>query len=114
MSTQKLLKKFEKIYDETYNNILRYIICKCNNLDDVDDIIQETYLELYKVLKDKKKILNYESYIITIAKNKIIRNSEINKKINKISIFQENDDKKEYSINIESRYRYRIRVYKKR
>ena len=71
MSTQKALRKFEKIYNNTYNNVRKYIICKCYNLNDVDDIIQETYMELYKKLKEKKEISNYQSYLITIAKNKI-------------------------------------------
>ena len=113
MSTQKLLKKFEKIYNETYNNILRYVVCKCNNLNDVDDIIQETYLELYRILKHEREILNYESYLITIAKNKIIKYVNLNKKINTISIFQENNQK-EVTIDFDSRYRYRVRFYFKR
>ena len=48
MSTQKILKEFEIIYKNTYNKILKYVICKCSNLDDVNDIIQETYIEFYK------------------------------------------------------------------
>ena len=43
MSTQKSLKEFEQIYNDTYDNVLKYVICKSNNLNDVDDIIQETY-----------------------------------------------------------------------
>ena len=52
MSTQKILKEFEIIYKNTYNKILKYVICKCSNLDDVNDIIQETYIEFYKKLKE--------------------------------------------------------------
>lgn len=107
MSTQKFLKNFEKIYNKTYNNTLKYIICKCSNFNDVDDIIQETYLELYKVIKEKRKILNYQSYVITIAKNKVIKYFEMNNKINTISIFQENEYE-EYTMDLEARYRYRI------
>lgn len=113
MSTQKLLRKFEKIYNKTYNNIRKYIICKCYNLNDVDDIIQETYMELYKKLKEKKEIINYQSYLITIAKNKIINYFDANKKINTISIFQESNDK-EFTIDLNARHRYRIRIYTER
>lgn len=113
MSTKKLFEKFQQIYDETYNNILKYITCKCNNLDDIDDIIQETYLELYKIIKEKKKIIDYKSYITIIAKNKIIKYSNSNCKLKTISLFQE-EDNDEYIINLDSRYRYRIRIYYKR
>lgn len=113
MSTQKTLKIFEKIYNETYNNTLKYIICKCGNLNDVDDIIQETYLEFYRVLKEKKHISDKQAYIITIAKNKIIKYFKSNEKIKMISIFQENSNQKSI-IDIDARYRYRIRIYYKR
>lgn len=101
MNTQKLLKKFEKIYQDTYRHTLKYIVCKCNNLNDVDDILQETYLELFKVIQEKRKIENYQSYIIVIAKNKIIKYFELHKKINTISIFQENDNE-EYTIDLDA------------
>ena len=113
MGTHKFLKKFNKIYNETYNNTLKYIICKCNNLNDVDDIIQETYLELYRIIKDKKEVINYQAYIITIAKNKIIKYYKSNEKIKIISIYREND-KEEFTIDIDSRHKYRGRLYYKR
>ena len=59
MSTQKILKEFEIIYKNTYNKILKYVICKCSNLDDVNDIIQETYIEFYKNYLDEIDLENY-------------------------------------------------------
>lgn len=103
MSTQRYLKNFEQIYKETYHTTLKFIICKCNSFDDVDDIIQETYLELYKVLKDKKEILDKQAYIITIAKNKLIKYSKSNEKIKTISIYQEYNDE-EFTIDLDSRH----------
>lgn len=110
MSTRKSLKIFEQIYNETYKNTLKYVICRCSNLNDADDIIQETYLELYRVLKDGKEILDKQAYINAIAKNKVIKYFKVNKKIKTISIFQESDDE-EYIIDLDSRYRYRVRLY---
>ena len=40
MIDQKTLDEFSKIYDETYNDVLRYVVCKCSNISDVEDIIQ--------------------------------------------------------------------------
>ncbi len=108
MSNQKLVEKFEKIYKETYAKTLKYVICRCYNFNDVNDIIQETYLELYKVLKQKKKVVNYQSYIITIARNKIIKLGNLNKKIETINIFQGDE---ESVIDLELRNRYGIRNY---
>ncbi len=105
MSNKKYLKTFEKIYNETYTSTLKFVICKCSCFNDVDDIIQETYLELYRVLTSGKEILNEQAYIFTIAKNKIIKYFKSNEKIKTISIFQESDDK-ELTIDLDSRYRY--------
>ncbi len=114
MSTRKTLKLFEKIYNETYNNTLKYIICRCSNLSDVDDIIQETYLEFYRVLKEKREILDKKAYIITIAKNKMIKYFKENEKTKTISIFQETSNQEFTTIDIDSRHRYRNRIYYQR
>lgn len=114
MSTQKSLKEFEQIYNDTYDNVLKYVICKSNNLNDVDDIIQETYLEFYKVLKSGKEILDKKNYIIAIAKNKITKYFKSNEKVNNVSIFQKNSDDEDFLIDLDSRYRYRIRIHYQR
>ena len=56
MSAQISLENFEEIYKATYNSTLKYIICKCSNIEDVNDLLQDTYVELYKILKRKKEI----------------------------------------------------------
>ena len=74
MSAQLIsLENFEKIYNNTYNQVLQYIICKCSNIDDINDLIQETYIALYKTLCGKKHLIldNYTSYVIGIAKKQI-------------------------------------------
>ncbi len=50
-------KKFEEIYRRTYRHVLKYIVCKCQNLDDVNDLIQDVYVELYETL-EKNILLN--------------------------------------------------------
>lgn len=75
MSTSITLNNFENIYNKTYCNVLRYIVCKCQNLDNVNELIQDTYVELYQTLKIKNNIrVNDEkTYIIGIAKNIVKR-----------------------------------------
>lgn len=101
MSTQKSLKEFEQIYKETYKATLKYVICKCSNLDDVNDIIQDIYTELYKILKNETEIKDKKAFIIGIAKNKIRKYFNLKNKIKTISIFQEKDEE-ETIINIDS------------
>ena len=114
MNSNRILKQFEKIYNETYKNTLTYICSKCSNINDIDDILQETYIEVYKQLKKKKKVINYKSYIIFIEKNKINQYFNESQKSKNISIFQDNNEDEEYIINLDSRYRYRIRIHYKR
>ena len=54
MASNDNLKKFNTIYDKTYSDILRYIIIKCHNINDANDIIQDVYLELFNILNRKE------------------------------------------------------------
>lgn len=71
MFEQKNLKLFNEIYNDTYDFLLKYVICKCSSIDDVNDIIQDTYLELYNKLKQNTLINDYNKYLIGICKNVI-------------------------------------------
>ncbi len=60
MVDQKSLKKFYKLYDETYKDISHYVVYNYSNIDDVKDILQNIYMEVYKkvnTIEDKKYIL---------------------------------------------------------
>lgn len=93
MASQQNLEKFNKIYDKTYSDILRYVVIKCNDINNVNDIIQETYLEFWKILC-KKEITdkNIKSFIIGIANNKIKKHYSLINKITCISLFAKNED----------------------
>lgn len=96
MVDQKSLEKFDKLYDETFKDISRYVVCNCSNIDDVKDILQNIYMEVYK----KINIIENEKYIIGIAKNKIYKYYRFNYKQRIIDFFR-NDDVYE---NIPSNY----------
>ena len=93
MTSQKNLKKFNNIYNETYYDVLKYIIIKCHDINDANDIIQDVYLEFWNIL-NKKTITddNIKSYLIGIAVNKIKKHYCIISKIKRINIFNKNDD----------------------
>ena len=67
MSTQEALNKFQKVYDETYDDVLKYLVCNVAKVSDAEDIIQDVYLALFKKIK---KDINKE-YVFGIAKNKL-------------------------------------------
>lgn len=77
---------FEKIYQETYEIVLKFAIVKCRNFDNVNDIIQDTYLELLKIIKKKKtlEIKNINNYLCGIESNIIKRYYSKKKKDNNI------------------------------
>lgn len=99
MSTQIQEKDFERIYRQSYNDLLRHIVIKCNNIDDINDILQETYIELLKKIRKNKilKINNIDSFIFGISNNIIKRHFYKKKKENIISFYSE----KEESITID-------------
>jgi RNA polymerase sigma-70 factor (ECF subfamily) len=92
MGTHITKETFEFLYNNTYKNVLKYTICHCKNLDDVNDIIQDIYTELYQKIIIKKHINldNVESYIIGIAKNKIKGHYASMKKIYQMETESEN------------------------
>lgn len=92
MASKENLKKFEDIYNKTYNDVLKFIICKCFNIDDVNDIIQEVYIEVYKKVIDNDNIQDIPKYIMGIAKNKVRKHYRLLYKLKRISIFNSNDD----------------------
>lgn len=91
MTGQENFQIFKKIYDETYNNLLKFIVCRCSNIDDVNDIIQETYTEFYKVFSSEKELDNVNKYIYGIAKNKIKKHYNLIYRIKTISLSKEED-----------------------
>jgi len=105
MASKSNLYKFNDIYDTTYHDILNYIIIKCHNINDANDILQETYLELWKILNKKElSDINIKSYLIGIAINKIKKHYSLIKKIKTISLFQKNEKDIEIIDTIEDNF----------
>lgn len=90
MTSQETLKTFDKLYDETYDDVLKYVVCKCSNIDDVKDIVQNIYLDVYKKLL-KNEIIT-KPYIIGISKHKVNDYYRFNYKHKLISFFQNKED----------------------
>ena len=100
------LLDFENIYQRTYDNTLKFIVIKCNNIDDINDIIQDTYIELYHKLQRKNiDVENDKNYIVGIAKNIIKRHyRKVKNENNEISINEYENMEVSDDINIEDNF----------
>ena len=100
------LLDFENIYQRTYDNTLKFIVIKCNNIDDINDIIQDTYIELYHKLQRKNiDVENEKNYIVGIAKNIIKRHyRKVKNESNEISINEYENMEVNDDINIEDNF----------
>ena len=100
MFEQKNLNLFEKIYNDTYNSLLKYVICKCSNVNDINDIIQDTYLEFYNKLTKENSVEDYNKYLFGICKNIIKKHYRIKYKLKEFEIsFNENKNIENISDN---------------
>ena len=72
---ESIVTAFEQIYHLTYNKALYYILAKCGKVSEVEDILQETYAELYQVLTEKGSayIAVPEGFVMQLAKSKVYR-----------------------------------------
>ena len=92
---------FNKLYKETFDDISKYVICSTPNINDVNDILQIIYMDIFKIInKDNYDLLN-KSYIRAIAKNKINDYYRYNYKQKIVSLFTNNDDIEDYKDNID-------------
>lgn len=91
---------FEQVYNDTYSKTLRFTIIKCNNIDDINDILQDTYIELLKIIKKKKSMDtdNLDAYIIGIANNVIKRHYHKKKKENVLSFYSNKEEENDLDL----------------
>lgn len=102
MIDQINLKKFNEIYDKTYSKVLKFVVCKCFDIEDVNDIVQETYIELYKKMTKINDIQNIESYILGIAKNRINKHYGLLYQFKTLSLNSKDNKEQELIENIPS------------
>ena len=67
--------EFNRIYEETHRDVLRYVVAKTNRADDVEDILQEVYRSFYVHLcRNGAQSVRFEKqYLIAIAKKELAR-----------------------------------------
>lgn len=93
------IMEFNQVYEETFSKVRGYISLHCSDINTVPDILQETYLDFYKILSDKGVSYAKDNIavLMKIAKRKVYRHYSF---IDKIKIFipliHKNADDEEY------------------
>jgi len=90
MIDQETLKQFDLLYENSYFDVSKYVVCKCSKPDDVEDILQNIYLSVFKAIISKSDIT--KTYIMGIAKHKINDYYRFKYKEKIISLFSSKDD----------------------
>lgn len=90
---------FNKIYDETFDDIKRFVALKCSDISLISDILQDIYMEYYRLIlrKGTDYAANDFAVIFKIAKRKIYRYYTFKEKLTYlVPLFQRNEDGEEY------------------
>ena len=67
-------ERFNRIYDETRNDMLRYILIRTNADPEAEDLMQEVYRKFYiRLSRNMLPILNPRRYLFSIAKKELSR-----------------------------------------
>lgn len=90
MINHEALKQFDLLYENTYFDVSKYVVCKCSNPEDVEDILQNIYLAVFKAVSKNVNITN--TYIMGIAKNKVKDYYRFNYKEKIVSLFSSKDN----------------------
>ena len=90
MIDQETLKQFDLLYENTYFDVSKYVVCKCSKPDDVEDILQNIYLAVFKAIIGKINVT--KTYVLGIAKNKVNDYYRFKYKEKIISLFSNKDD----------------------
>jgi len=102
MSNPNAASRFGEIYNSTNKAVLTFITAKCGRTDDISDIFQETYLELYKIL-DKRGadyVTHEKAYVMRIAKRKIARYYSLRERLRMfVSMSATNEDGEEVDLS---------------
>lgn len=113
MTGQNNLERFNEIYENTYQSVLKYVVCKCANLADVNDIVQEVYIEVYKKIITHHKIKHTNAYIIGIARHKVYQYYGYLYRFKTISLFGKEKDEIELIDKLEDETDIEQLVYDK-
>jgi len=93
VAEKKNNEAFVKLYNATYDNLLKYVVSKCGSADDIPDIMQKIYLNYYERVKKHGNADDPESYLFKIAQNEMKKHYKLKAKHkNDVPVFSKAED----------------------
>ncbi len=68
-----LNRHFEEVYEKTRRSVTLYLIAKCKCFDDINDVLQEVYIEYFRTIQKKgiEYVDDEEAFLISLCKKKL-------------------------------------------
>lgn len=68
-----LNRYFEEVYEKTKRSVTLYLISKCKGFDDINDVLQEVYMEYFRTIQRKgiEYVDDEEAFLIALCKRKL-------------------------------------------
>ena len=75
--------RFDEIYTSTSKCILAFITARCARTADINDIFQETYMELYRILLQRgiDYVTHEKALVMRIAKRKLAKHYSLTERL---------------------------------
>lgn len=86
---------FNEAYDLLFHKVTGYIVARCSDLSEVEDIVQEVFIDFYKLIERKGAgyIKNTEAIVMQIAKTKLFRHYKFSARLkNRVPLIRENEE----------------------
>ena len=102
MSNPSTASRFDEIYNSTHKAVLTFITTKCGRVADINDIFQDTYLELYQLLNKRGAdyVTNEKALVLRIAKRKIAKYYSLMERLTMfVSMTATNEDGEEIELS---------------
>ncbi len=101
MADSVITTVFNEIYKTTWRFAFAYTTKKCGNAEDIADILQEAYAEVYVVLtrKGPEYVKNTEAFVLQVVKTKVYRHYTLMQRLkNHIPLHAVNGDGEDVEI----------------
>ncbi len=92
MEIKEAEKMFTEIYERESDSIFRYAFLRTSNREQALDIVQDTFIRLWKALMTQKQINHPKAFLFTITRNLIIDWYRKKKSLSIESVFGDGDD----------------------
>ncbi len=67
----EVTKRFEKIYNSTYDYLFKYLLLKSDTRETAEDILQSVYLAFYNKMQSGETVLDPKHYLLRMVKHKL-------------------------------------------